>query len=129
MEKVFEYTFYDELRSSPEEHPIMLTDSPLNSNKWRETAAQLMFEVFNVPCFYLKNKWESALYASGRITGLVLKSGEEVTNYVPIYEGYWIPNATQRTLIGGKDITKYLIKILKERLIDLSSTKEFKIAK
>ena len=129
IEKVWEYTIYTELRVPPEEHPIIMTETPLSSNKCRETATQIMFEVFDVPYFYLISQWVPALYSLGLTTGLAWESGEEVTRIVPIYEGNAIYYSSNRILFAGKDITKYQIKLLRERSIDLSSTKELTITK
>ena len=56
---------------------------------------EIMFEIFEVPAFYLSIQAALSLYSSGRTTGLVLESGDGVTDTVPIYEGnYFIDRET-----------------------------------
>lgn len=115
MEKVWNHTIYNELRVSPEEHPALLTEAPLNPKKDRETLTQIMFEVFNIPCLYVSQTAVLALYSSGRTTGIVVDSGDGVSNTVPIYEGYAIPHAIQRIVLAGKHITEYFRQLLKDK--------------
>ncbi|KAF8167039.1 actin family [Mycena galopus ATCC 62051] len=114
MEKIWHHAFH-ELRVAPEEHPVLLTDVPMNHKATREKMTQIMFETFNVPAFYVQIQAVLSLYASGRTTGIVVDSGGGVSHTVPVYEGFSLPHAIMRLEIAGLDITNCLFKNLGER--------------
>jgi len=115
MEQVWHHTFFDELRVSPEEQSVLLTEAPVNSFDNRKRTLELMFEIFCTPSVYIGNTAVLSLYASGRTTGCVVESGHTATHVVPIFEGYALPHATKKMSWGGLNITNHLAKLLTDK--------------
>uniref|UniRef100_A0A183BKH5 Actin n=1 Tax=Globodera pallida TaxID=36090 RepID=A0A183BKH5_GLOPA len=128
---------YDEFGASivhrkkvkPTEYAVLLTEVALNPKENREKMVEVMFEKFGIPATYVAIQAVLALYASKRTTGIVLASGDDVTCAIPIYEGYAVPNATQRLDIAGRDLTKHLVNILLERGYSFTTTAEREIVR
>ncbi|KJH47492.1 Actin [Dictyocaulus viviparus] len=129
MELVWQHVFTNELRVSSSQHPILLTETPLNPKANRERMTEMMFESFHTPAMYVAIQAVLSLYASGRTTGIVIDSGDGITHTVPTYEGYSLPHAVHRIELAGRDLTNYLVKLLTERGYFFSTTAEREIVR
>ena len=94
---------------------VLVTEAPLNPDKLRERATEMMFEEFNVPGMYAIAPAVLALFAAGRTTGCVLDSGDDVTHAVPVHEGRAMPHAVVRLDVAGRELTVLTEKLLRER--------------
>ncbi|CAN6871023.1 unnamed protein product [Brassica oleracea] len=124
MEKIWHHTFYNELRVAPEEHPVLLTEAPLNPKANREKMTQIMFETFNTPAMYVAIQTVLSLYASGRTTGIVLASGDGVSHTVPIYEerGYSFTTTAEREIVRDMKEKLSYIALDYEQELETSNT-------
>ncbi|CAH8845449.1 unnamed protein product [Trichobilharzia szidati] len=130
MERIWAYVYgKDQLMVNSEEHPVLLTEAPHNPKKNREKMAEIFFETFGVPALYISMQAVLSLYSTGRTTGVVLDSGDGVTHAVPIYEGYALPHAIERTDLAGRDVTRFLRLLLRKEGADFHTTSEFEIVR
>lgn len=113
MELLYDYTFGPEkLNINTRGTKVLLTEPPMNPMKNREKMIEVMFEKYQFEGVYIAIQAVLTLYAQGLITGVVVDSGDGVTHICPVYEGFALPHLTRRLDIAGRDITKYLIKLL-----------------
>ena len=112
-----------------DDHQVLITEASLNPRENREKMTQLMFDKFNINAFYVGNQSVFSLYSIGKLSGIVLYSGDGVTHCDPIFEGYAIPHAIQRIDIAGRDVTNLLSKLLAEKGVILNNSAELQIVR
>ncbi|KAK1628938.1 hypothetical protein QYE76_003253 [Lolium multiflorum] len=127
MEMIWHNTFYNELRVAPEDHNVLLTAPALNIRESREMMSKIIFETFNVPAMYVATREVLSLHGAGRTTGIVLSSGDYVSNAVPVYEGHVIHEAIVQLKFAGRDLTNNLLKNLADKGYSFTTTAERKI--
>ncbi|UYV70684.1 ACTR2 [Cordylochernes scorpioides] len=110
---VWDYTFGPaKMDLDPTQCKILLTEPPMNPLKNREKMIEVMFESYQFAGTYIAIQAVLTLYAQGLLTGVVVDSGDGVTHICPVFEGFALPHLTRRLDIAGRDITRYLIKLL-----------------
>ncbi|ELV11903.1 actin-related protein T1 [Tupaia chinensis] len=112
VERLWKHLYEWELGVKPTDHPVLMTETSLNPKENREKIAEIMFETFDVPAFYLANHAGVALFASACVTGLVVDSGDGITCTVPVFEGYSLSHAITKLPLAGRDITEHLTRLL-----------------
>ncbi|XP_050063449.1 actin-like isoform X2 [Aphis gossypii] len=125
MEDVWFHMYYEQLLIPPENYAILHTEPTHNSIPCRDKLFEIMFEVFNVPKVLLMNKSTLSLYSCGKTTGLVVDSGYESTQVIPIYEGYPISHAMRNMPVGGWHLTQFLKQMINSRGYSLTTTRDW----
>lgn len=123
---VWDYTFGPEkMNIDPRDCKVLLTEPPMNPIRNREKMIEVMFEQYQFHGAYIAIQAVLTLYAQGLLSGVVIDSGDGVTHICPVYEEYALPHLTRRLDIAGRDITKYLIKLLLLRGYAFNHTADF----
>jgi len=125
MGHLWDYTFQQRLGIDPAQCKILLTEAPMNPKQNREKMVEVIFETYKFKAVYVAIQAVLTLYAQGLLTGVVVDSGDGVTHIVPVYEGYALPHLTKRIDIAGRDITRYLIKLMLLRGYAFNRTADF----
>lgn len=129
MEKIFQNIFDNELKIKVENHNVFLTESLFTSKEEREKYAELMFESIGVFNLHFEPQSVMSLYSTAKTSGLIVNSGETLTEIVPIYEGYIIPQGIRTTNVAGARLTMELIESLKPQMEKLNVTNSTYIAR
>ncbi|KAJ7086677.1 brg1-associated factor b [Mycena epipterygia] len=78
----------DVMRCNPSEHPILVTEPAWNTPANRERMAEIMFEEFQVPAFYIANTGVLNAFAAGKGSALVIDVGQTMASVTPIVDGF-----------------------------------------
>jgi actin-related protein len=120
FEKIFEFIINNELKIKPEEFNFILSEAILNPIKNGEKLVEIMFEKFNVKNLFISNQPRLTLLSKGKFNGIVLDSGEGVSQIGCFNKGFILNNTLKRTDIGGRDINNYLKNLLLDKDININ---------
>ncbi|CAG9134164.1 hypothetical protein JYU34_000938 [Plutella xylostella] len=112
FEKMLDYCYAKVIRSPSEHHPALFTEAVWASRGTREKLAELLFEKYKAPAFFLVKSAVLAAFANGKSTALVVDAGAGQTSAVPVIDGYALTHAAARSPIGGDHLANAAKQLL-----------------
>jgi actin-related protein 3 len=78
----------------------------------------------------LAASWSSNRVTDRTLTGTVIDSGDGVTHVIPCAEGYVIGSAIKHIPIAGRDITQFVLNLMRERgeMVNVPPEEHLKVA-
>ncbi|CCG83552.1 putative Arp2/3 complex subunit [Taphrina deformans PYCC 5710] len=125
MIHLWDYTFFEALKTDPKGQKILLTEPPMNPTSNRQRMCEVMFERYQFDGVYVAIQAVLSLYAQGLSSGVVVDSGDGVTHIVPVYESTVLNHLTRRLDVAGRDVTRQMISLLARRGYALNRTADF----
>ena len=123
---IFNHIF-SKLKLNSEEvtkHPLLITEPILNPRENREMISTVLFEKYNIPSLIFAYQPSLSLFAFSASTGVILETGDGVSQVSSIIDGFPIPCSSIRNNFGGEDVSNYTRKLLKLKGVDLISDTE-----
>jgi centractin len=111
------------------ERPIFITEPILNSFSHRRQIASILFDTLSVPALFFGSQPLLSLYASGNQSGVILETGDGISQCCVVYEGFSLPHSEVRCDFGGANITDFLQTKLRKNGYNFSTTAEYEIVK
>ncbi|KAF8917801.1 actin-related protein Arp4p [Mucidula mucida] len=90
-----EHAITNVMGCNPTEHPILVTEPAWNTPENRERMAEIMFEEFQVPAFYIANTGVLNTFAAGKGSALVIDIGNQVASVTPVVDGFVLRKGLQ----------------------------------
>jgi len=126
---VLDYIFKNKLQIENNDHPILITEAPMNPIDNRKKMCEVFFETLGFPSLQVSPQALLVLYAQGLVTGVVVDSGDGVTHIMPIAETCLLPHCVGRMNIAGRDITEHMVKLLTLRGYPFHKTSDFDVVR
>ncbi|XP_056363417.1 actin-like protein 10 isoform X2 [Oenanthe melanoleuca] len=100
------------LKVQPEEHPVLLAESPSCPAGDRQRAAEALFEGLGVPALHLASSGLLSLCAHGRVSGLALEAGAALCHSTAVCSGRTLRGSTRCLALAGEHLSRHLQRLL-----------------
>ncbi|KER32590.1 hypothetical protein T265_12763, partial [Opisthorchis viverrini] len=119
FEDVMQYILQYLVPEESNHHPILFSEPAWNTKNHREKIAEVLFEKFKIPAFYVAKNAALTCFANGRHTGLVLDSGAIHTSAIPVYDGLVLTQETVRSPLAGDFLLQQAQRLMDELNVEL----------
>jgi actin-related protein 2 len=113
----------------PSEKKIIVTEAPLNPLENKIKIFEILFEKIGVGAINIEPQAKCSLFCEGIDTGMVLDSGDGVTQCIPVSDGAILKHSIERMDIAGRHITEYLVKLLQKKGYFFNSSADFEFVR
>ena len=128
LEKLWDYAINIKLKiSDPLNYKVIVTELPINPLENKIKICEVLFEKIGVNSINIEPQAKLSLFSHGIDTGTVLDCGDLTSYCIPISNGIILKKNIERLNIGGKNITEYLIKLLKKKGYSFNSITNFEL--
>jgi actin-like protein 6A len=114
IEALWDYGFKQLLRIDPQTHPLLAVESSYNTDSAREQFVERAFESLGSPALFLAKDAVLSALSVGKTSALVLDIGGGHTAAVPVYDGYVLNSALQKTKVSGSSMDLAFGKIYEQ---------------
>ncbi|KAG8931674.1 NuA4 histone acetyltransferase subunit [Tulasnella sp. 419] len=130
VKDIVNHAYTKVLEVDPTEHPVLVTEPAWNTPANRERMAEIMFEEFQVPAFYISNNATLSAFSSGRGTALIVDIGKSTASVTPVVDGFVLRKGIKHSalptlvhnsahsLLAHPTATRPAIDLLPYQLID-----------
>lgn len=116
---------YSELGYHNNKRPILYAEPIFTSKAQKKRIIKMGFESLETESVLFANQCSLALYAFGKTDGLVLETGEGLTQVGVVYGGHKVDSACLKFEFGGQDVSTFLKKSLLQDEFSLHPTSEW----
>ena len=128
LEKLWDYAINIKLKiTDPSNYKVIVTELPINPLENKIKICEVLFEKIGVNSINIEPQAKLSLFSHGIDSGTVLDCGDLNSYCIPISNGIILKNNIERLNIGGKNITEYLIKLLKKKGYSFNSITNFEL--
>lgn len=104
--------------------PVLVTQPVVLPKNNKKSLAEAFFEKQGTQYIFFGTQCVLSLFANGKSDGILVESGDGITQIATVFNGYKIENSFEQIAFGGHDVTMYLKFLFKRNGVLVNSSAE-----